>query len=91
MEGQQQVLLMKREQVQEALSQIAGQIILKMTASHPLTDWITEARASDILGYENKQHLRLVARESKIAMSKKGKKYYYSLKSINQYLASGVL
>ncbi len=82
---------MEKGQVQEALSLIADQIILKMTAVRPLTDRITESRASDILGYENKQHLRLVARGNKIAMSKKGKKYYYSLKSINQYLESGVL
>ncbi len=91
MSEEHQVLLMEKEQIEQALRQMAGTIIRKITAPRPLTDWITEDRASDILGYSNTNHMRLVAREKGIVLSKKGKKFYYSLKSINKYLDSGKL
>ena len=81
-----QVLLMEKEQVEQALRQMAREIIKIVTAPRTLSDWITEDKASEILGYNNANHMRMVARNNEIKLSKRGKKFYYSLKSINEYL-----
>lgn len=87
---QHQVLLMGKEQIEMALNEMVGKV-LKKIKPQPITDWILESKASDILGYANRQHLRKVALANGIKTSKRGNRYYYSLKSINRYLENGTV
>jgi len=83
-------LIVDKEQINQSLAEMARQIVDKIDNTH-LTDWINEKEAANILGYSNMNHMRMVARENGIKISKRGKMFYYSLKNINKYITDGII
>jgi len=83
-------LVIDEEIIEEKLSEFAERVISEKK-TQPITEWISEKKASEILGYKNLQHFRKVIQDNNIKYSKRGKKLYYSIDSINEYIEKGVV
>jgi len=83
-------LIIDEEIIEEKLSEFAERIISEKKVQ-PVSEWISEKKASEILGYSNLQHLRKIVQDNNIKFSKRGKRLYYSIDSINEYIENGVV
>jgi len=83
-------LVIDEEVIEEKLSEFAQRIIDEKKVQ-PVSEWISEKQASEILGYSNLQYLRQLVRDNNIKFSKRGKRIYYSIDSINEYIENGVV
>ena len=83
-------LVLDEETIQKKLSEFAEKVINNAKCD-AVSDWITEDKASKLLGYGDLPYLRDLARNNNIKISQRGRKYYYSLGSINEYINGGVV